>query len=317
MLIKLKKKINTTVCAALVISVVAALLFEFMAVYRYDKFKAVSDMAYGNCSLLLADFTYYDCNNSGNSINTVSQDPYIVYNLLNQYVGCLEIKLKEPMGVQWYCQVFYSNESGGFSEENSKGVWVAGDEKTVWLEINENIRDLRIDLGNEAGWSYAIKKISVNPTVAQYFGYLVSAMSYVRVFVYFMLLSAVALCALFRERAFDFIYRYRWAIAGCAIALCTLLKLNGSSIGYLYQLGLSGTDTSSLWGEARSIRSDEFVVFTEMALSQVKTGFSRVSDVWGYSGTDFAVTYGQQMWNAITAFRPFLAGYLILGGGMA
>ena len=107
-------------------------------------------------------------------------------------------------------------------------------------------------------------------------------------------------------------FRYRWVIGAIVIAFCTILKLHGSSIGVLGEL-LTGRDVSRVWGTSRSIRTDEYVVFTEMALSQVKSGFHWFSDVWGYTPSDMFIVYGQPVLNLTTLFRPFSMGYILFG----
>ena len=114
------------------------------------------------------------------------------------------------------------------------------------------------------------------------------------------------------QRTGDFLFRYRWLIGVIFVVLGTLLKLHGSSIGVISQY-LTGTDTSRIFGTARPIRSDEYVVFTEMALSQVQSGFPWFSDIWGYSARDMFVVYGQPVLHPVTVFRPFSIVYILAG----
>lgn len=61
-------------------------------------------------------------------------------------------------------------------------------------------------------------------------------------------------------------FKYRWAIACFLWMLCVVFQLSGSSIGLMME-GV-GVDGSPVYGVNRTIRSDEWSVFTPMALSQ-------------------------------------------------
>lgn len=136
--------------------------------------------------------------------------------------------------------------------------------------------------------------------------------SLIRLFFYSLIFLLLQLFINNRKSFCHYAYQYRWGI-GCAfIILCTALKLHGSSIGII-SYGLTGTDISRVWGDARGIRSDEYVVFTEMALSQVYSGFKWFSDIWGYSARDMFMTYGQPVFDLVTIYRPFSALYILLG----
>lgn len=116
------------------------------------------------------------------------------------------------------------------------------------------------------------------------------------------------------KRLLSTIYRFRWAIALAVLALCVIFELSGSSIGALVAM-MGGAD-ESLLGTARSIRSDEFAVFTPMALSQCIAddgSFSYVQDVFRGTDTDMFCVYGQPVWDIAVLFRPFQWGYLLFG----
>lgn len=116
------------------------------------------------------------------------------------------------------------------------------------------------------------------------------------------------------KRLFANIYRFRWAIAAAILALCVIFELSGSSIGALVAT-MGGAD-ESLIGAARIARSDEYIVFTPMALSQcVADGgsFSYFQDAFRGTDTDMFCVYGQPVWDIAVLFRPFQIGYLLLG----
>lgn len=110
-----------------------------------------------------------------------------------------------------------------------------------------------------------------------------------------------------------FLFRRRWQLGFAVILGATVLKLNGSSIGYIGQILEPQGNWQPLLGSIRSIRGDEFVAFTQMALAQSHSGFQWFSDIWGYSPSDMFIVYGQPVCSVVTLFRPFSAGYLLLG----
>ena len=148
-----------------------------------------------------------------------------------------------------------------------------------------------------------------------YMLYVYKNIRYQRVAIYFIIIFNVMLMARDFGKYKRTIYKYRWYIGVSFIAFCTIFKLHGSSIGWISML-LENTDRSNLFGVFRPIRSDEYVVFTEMAISQARTGFKWFSDVWGYSSSDMFIIYGQPVFNLVTIFRPFTLGYILLGDEM-
>ena len=110
----------------------------------------------------------------------------------------------------------------------------------------------------------------------------------------------------------DFVYKYRYWIAVVFVVVCVIFKLNGSSIGYWEHFLNLDEDTGVLVGQSRAIRSDEWAVFTPMALSQYFNGFSYTSELWRGSLTDMFTVYGQPVLSWIQIFRPFQIGYLFM-----
>mgnify|MGYP000007798261 FL=1 len=125
--------------------------------------------------------------------------------------------------------------------------------------------------------------------------------------------AAASTVFLHRKRCLELLYAFRWPIAIGAIAIGTCLGISGSSLGMWYDEG--GWD-GTLFGTARSCRSDEFLVNTPMAFAQ---GFND-SGAWPYFGetfrgatSDMFIVYGQPVADPAVIFRPFHWGYLLLG----
>lgn len=209
-------------------------------------------------------------------------------------------------------QVFYSIDGNDFTEECSVRSTARQDKGAIYIPLNQTVTDLRIDLGSYAGEAYRLHDIIINPHSIQYMRGSLSNVSWIRIILYTIAALTCALAVQDFKGFCGFVFRYRWGIGAGIIVICTLCKLHGSSIGSLIEW-ISAEDTSRLWGVSRDIRTDEFSVFTEMALSQVQSGFKRFSDIWGYSTSDMFVVYGQPILNLVTLYRPFSAGYILLG----
>ena len=132
-------------------------------------------------------------------------------------------------------------------------------------------------------------------------------------FVVYALLFSLA------EKLLFWIDRYRYLIAAALLIVCVLLQINGSSMGQWNKLFYSISSEEDLqqlgilWGIPRSIRSDEFAVFTPFCLSQDYNGYNAISSIIRGTATDVTTVYGAPAWALVTLFRPFFWGYLFLG----
>ncbi len=110
----------------------------------------------------------------------------------------------------------------------------------------------------------------------------------------------------------DCLYRYRCQLCLIVFVLCIVFEINGSSIGMwdLYVPDASVKDTGILMGQNRPIRSDEWAVFSPMALSQYHNDFQRTNDLFRGTDTDVFMVYGQPVKDWSMIFRPFQIGYL-------
>lgn len=115
----------------------------------------------------------------------------------------------------------------------------------------------------------------------------------------------------FGKKVLKVLFIYRYPIALLLLALCVLFELSGSSLGF-WASSLEGS-SGTLFGSARPIRSDEWLVFTPFALAQSQAGFPLISDVIRGDKTITSMVYAQPSWSIATIFRPFLWGYLFLG----
>lgn len=117
------------------------------------------------------------------------------------------------------------------------------------------------------------------------------------------------------DKFLDFIYKYRFTIAILLIILGVLFGLHGSSISLwntVYNTGV--TDDSILFGNWRTIRSDEWAVTTPFIFSQFYNGFKYFTNIIrGLPNTEVFSLYGLPVLNILEIFRPFHLGYILLG----
>ncbi len=97
-----------------------------------------------------------------------------------------------------------------------------------------------------------------------------------------------------------------------ALICLTFLKINGSSVGVNQIVyGSEGKDTDLIFGEPRGVRSDEWLVVTQMTVAQANNGFKRVNNNIG-NGEDMSliVDVPYKEWSA--AFKPQNLVFFIL-----
>ena len=130
-------------------------------------------------------------------------------------------------------------------------------------------------------------------------------------------LGALAVIYISNRKGFkllDFIYNKRYIIACVILILCMIFQISGSSIGCWENVLGYRTDRGILAGISRPIRSDEWAVFTPMALGQVSNNFKYMNNnLRGGYPTDMFIVYGQPVKDISMIFRITQIGYLFFG----
>lgn len=132
---------------------------------------------------------------------------------------------------------------------------------------------------------------------------------------------AVAVCCILwcvfpeqAEKVADFIYRYRWLIAGIIFVCCVILRLNGSSMGsYDAIIGDGVHAQHTTWGRDRQIRSDEYSVQTPTYFSQYYNDFGVESSRMSYGSLNMIIDYFAPVKDITVLAKPFSWGYLLFG----
>ena len=118
------------------------------------------------------------------------------------------------------------------------------------------------------------------------------------------------------HKCFDFLIRYRYVALLLVFIVCVFFQVSGSSIGsynaYFPEDGMS-VNEHILLGEARSIRSDEYVVQTPYYFSQSYNDFARTSNYMALAGQDMIIGYNSPVLDISILAKPLLWGYVFLG----
>lgn len=116
-----------------------------------------------------------------------------------------------------------------------------------------------------------------------------------------------------RRKWLHFICINRWWIGLALFVLFVLLQWNNTSLRQWVVDTGSIVDSAPLWGRARGIRTDEWAVWTPMAISQSSVGYPALSPLiaTGNIETLWNSVGGLPAWNAATIFKPFYWGFLL------
>ena len=113
------------------------------------------------------------------------------------------------------------------------------------------------------------------------------------------------------KKIVDKIYKYRYIIALIIFIFSIVFELSGSSIGLWSQV--TGLDDGVIFGESRSIRSDEWGATTTFIFSQEYNNYKENTSLIRGGDTDTYLVYGVPVFNIMMIFKPFLIGFLFLG----
>ena len=141
-----------------------------------------------------------------------------------------------------------------------------------------------------------------------------------RLLIFSVALVFVGLHLIFKIKdIYEFIYKYRYYIAGAVLILATLLEYSGSSIG-IYNDIIQGESREKnflpILGRYRSIRSDEWSVNTPIFVSQAVSKdnkFGYYNDNLRGSLTDMYCVVAPAVKDILILGKPFNIGFLLFG----
>ena len=255
----------------------------------------------------------YSFDANGNLVSS-SDDPCFIVQGVNQYIHSVTVVFGKRIEKNYKIQIFYQEKGEtDFTEARSVSEYATKGEIKHTLSIDKNVSGFRIDIGEKAGDSFALSSVIFNSSSYRDFLFPFTQKSFGRIIFYsvviFLLLSVFrfGIKAVLHDGC-----RYRILIGCLIVLLFTAGKINGSSISQIFAY-LPGYDGTAAFGEPRGEHSDEWAVFTAMAISQERNDYGYYSSLYRGTDTDMAVIYGQPVRDPVTLFRPFLLVYLFAG----
>lgn len=289
-----RKKLR--LCKNILVVIIVLTAAFFGAVMKNTEFSMLCDMLRED-SLEVTEFetsalmlSGYEAD--GNTLCTTTEDPQILLENTNMYVGNVSIHFGAELKQDIVVQMFYSVDGSGFQESNSVVFTAYQGEKTANCLIMKNVDALRIDIGQESGLSYELEHIAINDQMENqsiltvlWEEVLTGGMFWLRFELLFAAFAFVGLHFILDVRKmYAFMYKYRWVIGAVLLVFMTANKLHGDSM-YMYdssvQTGMGSEFVEPVFGEARAIRSDEWVVDTPRTLSAryLEDPFGAYSDI--------------------------------------
>lgn len=293
-------------------SLFMAFLLEVLMTVKWDDL-TIAKNTKNDCKIYQVNDTelqFQNCVLDNEILITKNDNPYIVIRDVNNFVNTLQITIREMSSSIAPVRVYWSSDGHGYEEQYAVGIIAQEDKKTFTININQYVESLRVDVGDLSGQEYKLGSLIINPGIFRYIQGVVRNMSHARMIIYFLVILITMIAIRDFPSFTKFVFQHRWVIGGLIVLFCTGMKLHGSSIGEISK-HMTGVDTSNLWGTSRPVREDEYVAFSEMAFSQVKSGFKWNSNIWGYSESDMFLVFGQPVMNLVTIYRPFTIGYFL------
>ena len=113
------------------------------------------------------------------------------------------------------------------------------------------------------------------------------------------------------------LYRARYAVSAALLLACVALNLNNTSLfRWMMESGQPDADAfAPLWGLPRSIRSDEWAVWSAMTFAQASEGYPAVSSLIAGGGVPavWVSVGGLPALSPAAVFKPLYWGFLLLG----
>lgn len=282
----LNRKKVILACILLVFSVFMAAVFA--GVMR-DEFKqCVKDIIYGRGGSFQEkhyDITQVEAFNfliEGNNFDTLPGESYIVISDINDYVQNLCLDFLTPLDDTVNFTIYFTETPGVFPEDQ---FFVrradAGDVQGKFI-ISRNVSQLKIVIAEETSTHIALNSIIVNDgieplSIMRLAGSIWGNMGEGAWGTRFSV--ALLVCVFFSlhflvdvNRMYNLIFDKRWLVAGLILLYMVCNRFHGDSIGmydYYIQPNKGSVYVDPIFGQARAIRSDEWMVDTPSYLSTI------------------------------------------------
>lgn len=254
------------------------------------------------------------CSVSGATLVSTGNDSKLIWKRFS--VGNVWLMVDVESEQSTSLQMFWRTpDTPSFSAERQLSESISTGPNRIVFPLPREVYGIRLDFGNKSGQTFRIHSI-------------VATRGPIRVkpwsWPVFFLRTALLLCPLFlllvhlffpADRIWTFVDRYRFPLAACVLAGAVALDVNGSSIAMWNRYVPNDSAQTPLFGQERSIRSDEWAVFTPLTMAQsfAASAWPYFNDIPRAMPTDMYSVYAQPVRHPLLVFRPFLAGHVLFG----
>lgn len=222
---------------------------------------------------------------NGNEYIAKDNDPYFEIKNNNKIISSISIKLSEKLQSNIDIQVYYNVSNRGYNEKDSIRVTMKKGRKNEQIYIcKKNVSSIRIDVGNAKNVNFYLRGFIINQktnmTIIDRIIDQIASLNFGRIGYQCELLAAVLfflglhVCYNIKH-LYQKIFKHRWIIAAVILTFFVGNKFNGESIGVyndLIQPGSGNEYIEPIFGTARAIRSDEYVVETPSKMASIHDG---------------------------------------------
>lgn len=211
---------------------------------------------------------------------SISNEPQIVLNSINSYVDNITVYFNEKVSQEINVKIYYATEDRDICQEQMLSYKIDEGESKAKFYIDKKATNIHLNLGDNAGVSFDLKKIKINDGVktgvieAIINGYkecLKTNIFWDRLQIYFLICMFISLNIIIDiKKLYLFIFEKRWIIGCIFVLFMTVNQYTGDSItmydSYV-QTGKGNDYIETVVGQARAIRSDEWLVNDSISFS--------------------------------------------------
>ncbi len=254
------------------------------------------------------------CRRSGDEISSVGSDAQLVWELDGRVARSGYLEVVASASEESSLTVFYGTPGNrSFHAERSVSRALRKGDNHVRLPLNVDICRIRLDFGSSSGQKFRVSSLALRRGA-----FLADSFS-LRCFVSRTAVLLVLFCAIGSFLLFpagvvlSFADRHRYLLSVFILAFAVLFKFNGTSMDNWNTRIANPRAEAPIFGSQLRIRSDEYALFTPLAMSQAYNGYGYFSSIPRGAVTDMFSVYAQPVMHPLVVFRPFLSGYLLLG----
>ena len=310
---------------AVVLAFLGALFYNVDIQELYNRSYDVKDIEKQVYELDEVELNGYKKN--GDDIISAQNDPQIIIKEIGLYVTDVSVKLHGERKENNPITVYYAGEGEDFSEENAYTKTLKKSKKKIKLPVESEVVMLRIDLGEQEGQSFGVDEIvikggkrifSVKKLLWNLLHEQVGSIFFVRwSLLFFIALFLNIHFVVDLKRMYNWIFDHRWLLGGLFVLLCAIFEIHGDSMSMYdeyVQPGEGSEYVQPIFGKARAIRSDEWVVDTPstIASSYGEHPYGKYSDVLRGGDTLNAISGVYLSYSSI-AKNPVIFVYKLLG----